>query len=179
MRKTINKIRRLKVKHAAAAKEELKKLNAENETKEETDESKKPGKKELFRRRQLTARSRTNLHALAFLEASVLELERKEDKALKLLAEAAKTDLREPSPRIPEYGQPASQTQTMGTMRTCFEKVLEIDPNDFRAMIGVCRCLIRSREFESAAAIRTRSDWTSVLQPAWPLFPRTGALQDG
>ncbi len=146
-RQTADLIKSRKKELTASAIQELKRYKEEHG--EIQFQDLKP--KERSRVRRMKARSGMNVPALAYLEASVLQMERRYELALRYLTRAVKAEPARRGAVLIKRGDILLKLKRGEEAEKCFYAVLELDPVHPQAHLGLCRRLLQQRKYAQAA----------------------------
>ena len=111
----------------------------------------KVSEKERYVLQSLTAQSRVDPKALAFLEGSLLHLEGSYDEALMMLGYAADAQTSNLPSLFLEMAEIAIAQRNWDSATKNFNKVLELDPLSAQAHFGLARVAVHIRDWETAA----------------------------
>ncbi|TAF49970.1 MAG: hypothetical protein EAZ61_13640 [Oscillatoriales cyanobacterium] len=149
-RSTFEQIIVNKEKYSEIARIELEKFNAELAQKQAENPEFKLDKSGRRRRKKLRARSKLNRPTLEYLRGSLLHAEGQHEAAIKAFNQARGTQLHNrPSLLLRQAEVHLDQRQWLEA-ESLYNTVLQLDPVNPSAHVGLCQCFLRQRRNEEA-----------------------------
>lgn len=145
-RQTLDKLVREKQRYAQEAREELGRLNEAWKDKDELTED------EQRRLSQLHRRAGVNRHTFAFLRGRVLAAEGKHEKALEEFATAADVQVHNRPSLYRHMVESLLTLRRWSEAESKLTEILEIDPINAEAQLGLCRLHLARRQPKKALA---------------------------
>ena len=147
-RDTLDRVRVEKQRYAAEAREKLKGLREADEKEERKPEDMKEGDRR--ERRQLAMRAGVNPHAFAYLEGRVATAEGDHETALAAYERAAEVQLTNRPSLFRAQGDSLLTMRRWAQAEARFNAILEIDPINASAQMGLARCHAGRGRYEDA-----------------------------
>ncbi|MGI9517813.1 MAG: tetratricopeptide repeat protein, partial [Pirellulaceae bacterium] len=144
-RVTLERLVSEKQRYANEAVEELKQLQAER-----SDDEAEPTRQQMHQLRKLHRRAATNPAAFAYLRGSLLHAEGEFDKAVEILKKAESVQTYNLPSLRQKMGECFIGLKQWNEAKIQFRQILEIDPVNAQAHLGLAQCGLATRNLKNA-----------------------------